>query len=168
MNEYTLETLTSPDQLNPDEVPHHPRGPGQDALHRDLADQTAAGGSLTDADLLLAMRQHFERYIDLLLLDERNRLRTAIAKVKKDGLDDLRSHLMERQEFFMGTVKLGQLLGLVSPTEAKANNSRFADELKILTERLAWYSQILTSPDSIDFRTKRQMRLKYAFSDMMS
>lgn len=168
MNEYTLETFTSPDQHFPDEVPHHPRVSGQDTLYRDLADQTAAGGLFADADLSMVMRQHFERYIDLLLLDERNRLRSAIAKVKKDGLDDLRLHLTERQEFFRSTVKLGQLLGLVSPTEAKANNARFADELKILTERLAWYRQILTSPDSIDFSTKRKMRLKYAFSDMMS
>ncbi|BBB62231.1 hypothetical protein UNDKW_3958 [Undibacterium sp. KW1] len=168
MNEYTLDTRTSPNQHFPDEVPHHPRVSGQDTLHRDLADQAAIDDSFVDADLSMVMREHFERYIDLLLLDERNRLRTAIAKVKKDGLDDLRSHLTERQEFFRGTVKLGQLLGLVSSTEAKANNARFADELKILTERLAWYSQILTSPDSIDFRTKRQMRLKYAFSDMMS
>lgn len=158
MEEFNLVAHTSAEQH--DSVEERPQ-----LRKKELQNQE---GEFTDMQLASALKQHFIRYIDLLLIDERNRLRSAISKVKKDGLEDLRSHLTERQEFFRGTVKLGQLLGLVSPTEAKANNARFADELKILTERLAWYSQILTSPDSIDFRTKRQMRLKYAFSDMMS
>ncbi|MFZ6681943.1 hypothetical protein [Undibacterium sp. Tian12W] len=163
-----MDTRTSPDQHFPDDATHHSLVSDQGSLHRDIADQSAAGASLADAELSMVMKQHFKRYIDLLLLDERNRLRTAINNAKKDGLDDLRSRMSERLEFFRRTVRLGQLLGLVSSTEAKANNAQFADELKPLAERLAWHSQILTSPDSIDFRTKRKMRLKYAFADLMS
>ena len=158
MEEFNLEAHTSPEQH--DSVEEWPQ-----LRKKELQNQEDKS---IDMQLALVMKQHFIRYIDLLLIDERNRLRSAIVKVKKDGLEDLRSHLTERQEFFRGTVKLGRSLGLVSLTEAKANNARFANELIILTERLTWHSQILTSPDSIDFRTKRRMRLKYAFSDMMS
>ncbi len=158
MEEFTLEAHASPEQ-------HDFVKESMQLGKKELQNQE---DKFTDVQLALAMKQHFIRYIDLLLIDERNRLRSAIVSVKKDGLEDLRSHLTERQEFFRGTVKLGQLLGLVRPTEAKANNARFANELIILTERLTWHSQILTSPNSIDFRTKRRMRLKYAFSDMMS
>lgn len=158
MEEFNLEAHTSAEQH--DSVEEWPQ-----LRKKELQNQE---DKFTDVQLALAMKQHFTRYIDLLLIDERNRLRSALVSVKKDGLDDLHSRMAERLEFFKGTVRLGQLLGLVSPAEAKANNARFADELKTLTERLAWHSQILTSPNSIDFRTKRQMRLKYAFSDMMS
>jgi|GEM_PF-3891935 len=158
MEEFNLVAHTSAEQH--DSVEERPQ-----LRKKELQNQE---GEFTDMQLASAMKQHFSRYIDLLLIDERNRLRSAIAKVKKDGLDDLHSRMAERQEFFKGTVRLGQLLGLVSSTEAKANNARFANEMIILTERLTWHSQILTSPESIDFRTKRQMRLKYAFSDMMS
>ena len=158
MEEFTLEAHASPEQ-------HDSAEESTQLRKKELQNQEE---KFTDEQLALAMKQHFTRYIDLLLIDERNRLRSAIASVKKDGLDDLHSRMAERLEFFKGTVRLGQLLGLISSAEAKTNNARFAEELIPLTERLAWHRQILTSPGSIDFRTRRKMRLKYAFSDLMS
>ncbi len=160
MNEFTVDTLASDDPYDLS---------GELPQSNDNALQSQEQGEfLINTKLLPVMRQHFERYIDLLLFDERRLLRIAIGSVKKDGLQELQMHIGKRFDFFKRTVKLGQLLGLISHNDAELHNDRLDQELKILLERFDWQSKILTSPDSIDFRTKRKMRLKYAFSDMMS
>ncbi|MBC3920062.1 hypothetical protein H8L32_21525 [Undibacterium sp. CY18W] len=163
-----METNASSEQYFPTEALPRPLTGAQELSGQDTLDQAVMDEPAADEELPLVMKQHFERYIDLLIRDERNLLRSALASVKKDGLEDLRLRMIERAEFFKRTVRLGQLLGLISIKDARVQNERFAHELHNLQERFEWYSQILTSPDSIDFSTKRKMRLKFAFSDLMN
>jgi hypothetical protein len=83
------------------------------------------------------LERHFQNYFELLLSSERERLLAAIASSAPTRREELVIEIDMRITYLKGAVRIGKLLCLITPEEAKAKHGLLGAEREALLDRCA-------------------------------